>query len=208
MATRVAAQASPATAARPYFRPGNPVTRGQLAKIVSQAAGFTDPVSGQTFEDVPIDSSLYIYVERLASRQVMGGYLCGGPGEPCVGPTNLPYFRPGRGATRGQLTKIVANAAGFTNPAPSTYTFTDVSVGSTFHRYVEALLANRPGVIGGYACGGPGEPCDGESRPYFRPSHGLTRGQTWKNQQQHLLPQLPFAQDGPSKAPTFPTIQP
>jgi hypothetical protein len=164
----------------PYFRPGNLVTRGQLATIVSQAAGFAEPVSGQTFEDVPPDSTSYEYVERLASRAVMGGYLCGGPGEPCVAPGDRPYFRPGNGATRGQLTKIVANAAGFTDPAPNTYTFADVPVGSTFHQFVEALLSNRPGVIGGYACGGPGEPCDGINRPYFRPSNGLTRGQTSK----------------------------
>lgn len=163
----------------PYFRPGGPVTRGQLAKIVSQSAGFTDPPSGQTFEDVPPASSIYTYVERLASRSVMGGYPCGGPNEPC-GPNNLPYFRPAGGATRGQLTKIVSNAAGFTGNPPSTYTFTDVPVGSTFHIYVESLLANRPGVIGGYQCGGPAEPCDSESRPYFRPTNGLTRGQTSK----------------------------
>ena len=36
----------------PYFRPGNNITRGQLAKVVSQSAGFNEPVTGQTFEDV------------------------------------------------------------------------------------------------------------------------------------------------------------
>ncbi|MGA7730310.1 MAG: plastocyanin/azurin family copper-binding protein, partial [Chloroflexia bacterium] len=34
---------------------------------------------------------------------------CGGLGEPCVPPTNRPYFRPGATATRGQLSKIVSN---------------------------------------------------------------------------------------------------
>ena len=164
----------------PYFRPGNPVTRGQLAKIVSKSAGFTDPPVGQTFEDVPVGSTPYTYTQRLASRSVMSGYPCGGPGEPCIAPGNRPYFRPSSGATRGQLTKIVANAAGFTDPPPGTYTFTDVPVGSTFHQYVEALLLNRPGVMGGYPCGAPLEPCDSENRPYFRPSNGLTRGQTSK----------------------------
>jgi hypothetical protein len=163
----------------PYFRPVNPVTRGQLAKIVSQSAGFDDDPVGQTFEDVAPGYTAYVYIERLASRGVMGGYACGGPGEPC-GEDNRPYFRPGSGATRGQLTKIVANAAGFTDPAPATYTFADIPVGSTFHQYVEDLLASRPGVMGGYACGGPTEPCDGQNRPYFRPNNGLTRGQTSK----------------------------
>jgi hypothetical protein len=91
-----------------YFRPGNDVTRGQIAKIVSNAAGFNEPVTGQTFEDVPPGSTFYDFIERLANRGVMQGYPCGGVGEPC-GPGNLPYFRPGANVSRGQTSKIVAN---------------------------------------------------------------------------------------------------
>lgn len=162
------------------FRPDSNVTRGQLAKIVSESAGLSEPVSGQSFEDVAPGSTFYEYIERLASRQVMSGYECGGVGEPC-GPEQRPYFRPNASSTRGQLTKIVANAAGFQDPIPpGAQTFADVAEGSTFHLYVERLLLNRPGVMGGYPCGGQGEPCDGQSRPYFRPSNTLTRGQTAK----------------------------
>ncbi|MEA2576148.1 MAG: hypothetical protein QOH93_3446 [Chloroflexia bacterium] len=97
---------------RAFFRPGNNATRGQLAKIVSNAAGFTENVSGQTFADVPPSmdpSSFYVFVERLASRGVMGGYPCGSrPDELCDG-QNRPYFRPGALVTRGQASKIVAN---------------------------------------------------------------------------------------------------
>ncbi|MEO5952440.1 MAG: S-layer homology domain-containing protein [Chloroflexia bacterium] len=164
----------------PYFRPSNNISRGQLAKVVSLSAGFNEPVTGQTFEDVAPGTTFYDYVERLASRGVMGGYPCGvNPNEPC-GPGNLPYFRPGANATRGQLTKIVSNAAGFTDPDPSTFTFTDVPPGSTFHLYVERLLINRPGVMNGYPCSAPAEPCDDMNRPYFRPSNTLTRGQASK----------------------------
>jgi hypothetical protein len=92
----------------PYFRPGNDVTRGQIAKIVSNSAGFVEPVSGQTFEDVPPDSTFYDFIERLASRGVMSGYPCGGVGEPC-GPNNLSYFRPAASVTRGQTSKIDSN---------------------------------------------------------------------------------------------------
>jgi 5'-nucleotidase/2',3'-cyclic-nucleotide 2'-phosphodiesterase/3'-nucleotidase/5'-nucleotidase len=35
------------------FKPNNNVTRGQLAKIVSNAAGFSDNQSTQMFQDVP-----------------------------------------------------------------------------------------------------------------------------------------------------------
>ncbi|MEO5952929.1 MAG: S-layer homology domain-containing protein, partial [Chloroflexia bacterium] len=164
----------------PYFRPSNNITRGQLAKVVSLSAGFNEPVTGQTFEDVAPGTTFYDFIERLASRGVMGGYPCGiDPNEPC-GPGNLPYFRPGANASRGQLTKIVSNAAGFTDPDPTTFTFTDVPPGSTFHLYVERLLINRPGAMNGYPCSAPAEPCDDMNRPYFRPSNTLTRGQTSK----------------------------
>jgi hypothetical protein len=168
----------------PYFRPNNYVTRGQLAKIVSESADFSEPVPAtqQSFEDVPPASPFWEYVERLYGRGIIGGYQCGiDPNEPCIPPENLPYFRPNNGATRGQLTKIVSEAAGFTDTIPDTqYTFADVMPNSTFWIYVERLLLNRPGVMSGYVCGGPTEPCDSENRPYFRPNNPLTRGQTSK----------------------------
>jgi hypothetical protein len=92
----------------PFFRPDRNATRGQIAKIVSNGAGYTESHTGQTFEDVSTTDTFYLPVERLASRAVMGGYDCNGPGEPC-GTDGLPYFRPGSNATRGQVAKIVAN---------------------------------------------------------------------------------------------------
>jgi hypothetical protein len=93
----------------PYFRPNNNATRGQISKIDSNAAGFSDPPSGQQFEDVGIGSTYYTYTYRLVSRGVMAGYPCGGAGEPCIPPANLPYFLPNKNATRGQTSKIVSN---------------------------------------------------------------------------------------------------
>jgi hypothetical protein len=93
---------------RPYFRPNNQVTRGQLAKIDANTAQYTETPTGQTFEDVPPGSTFYRWVERIASRGIINGYPCGGPGEPCVAPTNRAYFRPDRAVTRGQTAKIVA----------------------------------------------------------------------------------------------------
>jgi hypothetical protein len=94
---------------RPYFRPTNPATRGQIAKIVSNTAGYTETPTGQTFEDVPPGSPFYLFIERIAARGIVSGYPCGGPGEPCVPPANRFYFRPGPPTTRGQLAKIAAN---------------------------------------------------------------------------------------------------
>lgn len=94
---------------RPYFRPGNDVTRGQIAKILSNASQFNEPPTGQTFEDVPPTDTFYAYIERLASRDIIAGYACGEPGEPC-GTGNRPYFRPGANASRGQISKIIYGA--------------------------------------------------------------------------------------------------
>jgi hypothetical protein len=159
------------------FRPNNPVTRGQLAKIVSNSAGFNEPVTGQTFEDVPPSDTFYVWIERLTSRGVMSGYACGGPSEPCVPPGNRPYFRPGANASRGQVSKIIANAANITDPV-SGQVYADVPPSHTF--YTEIMRLTGRGVMSGYPCGGPGEPCDPQSRPYFRPGNAVTRAQTSK----------------------------
>jgi N-acetylneuraminic acid mutarotase len=160
------------------FRPNNNVTRGQLSKIVSNSAGFSDPAT-QMFEDVPPGSTFFDYIGRLAARGYINGYPCGGPGEPCVPPGNLPYFRPNANATRGQISKIVSNAAGFIEPV-SGQTFEDVPPGSTFYDFIERLASRN--VMQGYPCGSvPGEPCvPPGNRPYFRPSNNATRGQTSK----------------------------
>jgi hypothetical protein len=160
------------------FKPNNNVTRGQLSKIVSNSAGFSDPAT-QMFEDVPPGSTFFDYIGRLASRGYINGYPCGGPGEPCNPPGNLPYFRPNANATRGQISKIVSNAAGFNEPVTG-QTFQDVPPGSTFYDFIERLAGR--GVMSGYPCGSvPTEPCvPPENRPYFRPNNNATRGQTSK----------------------------
>jgi hypothetical protein len=95
-----------------YYRPTNNVTRGQVSKIVSESAGFSDPVPStqQSFEDVAPAGTFWVWIERLSTRGIIGGYPCGGPFEPCVAPTNRPYFRPNNNATRGQMSKIAASA--------------------------------------------------------------------------------------------------
>jgi N-acetylmuramoyl-L-alanine amidase len=87
-----------------YFRPGANLTRGQLAKITTSVAGYSETLSGQSFSDVPPASPFYQYIGRAKLHNVISGYACGGPGEPCPG----SYFRPGNNVTRGQTAKIVA----------------------------------------------------------------------------------------------------
>jgi hypothetical protein len=154
------------------FRPYNTTTRGQLSKIVTLGFGtpiYTPPTP--TFNDVPITDPFYQYIETAYHSLLVSGYTCGGAGEPCPG----LYFRPGNNVTRGQLSKIVVVAERWPLLDPSTATFQDVPVGSTFFRYVETAYSHS--IISGYSCGGPGEPCPGL---YFRPGNSATRGQISK----------------------------
>jgi hypothetical protein len=162
-----------------YFRPDADVTRGQLLKMVVNSAGWPllNPAT-PTFADVGPDNAFYTFIETGVSHGIISGYDCGGPGEPCLPPENRRYFRPAAGITRGQLSKVIALARGYTLPNPSTPTFVDVPAGSPFYGYVEAVAANH--IVSGYDCGSPGEPCDGARRPYFRPSNTATRGQVSK----------------------------
>jgi hypothetical protein len=171
---------------RPYFRTNNTATRGQFTKILSVALGWNEPVSGQTFEDVPPTQTFYQYVQRAAARGVIGGYPCGqNPFEPCVPTGNRPYFRPNNNITRAQIGKVVVLARGWITgtptPVPTTapYTFQDVPTTNTFYSYVEQAFSH--GVISGYPCGGPNEPCVApDNRRYFRPNANATRGQLSK----------------------------
>jgi hypothetical protein len=160
------------------FRPNNPISRGQLAKMVSNSAGWNDPPTGQLFQDVPPGSTFYTYTQRIASRGFISGYPCGSSHEPCVPPNNLPYYRPNNNATRGQIAKIISNAMGW-NENHTDQSFQDVPVGSTFYQFVQRMSSRS--IIGGYPCGSTGEPCvPPNNLPYYRPNNNATRGQVSK----------------------------
>jgi hypothetical protein len=77
------------------------------------------------------------------------------------------------------VAKIDASAAGYNDPLPSgQQTFADVPPTHPFWAWIELVALH--GVISGYTCGGPGEPCDGQNRPYYRAYAPATRGQTAK----------------------------
>jgi hypothetical protein len=164
------------------FRPYNNTTRSQMVKIV--VLGFNVPIStptptgAHTFADVLPDNTFFSFVETAASHNIVSGYTCGGPGEPCD-PNNRPYFRPFANVTRGQLSKIDVVAAGWplVNP-PAPGTFEDVPPSNVFYTYIETAVCH--GIISGYECGGAGEPCDPTNRPYFRWYNDAIRGQIAK----------------------------
>jgi streptogramin lyase len=121
-----------------------------------------------SFSDVHAADYFYTPVLYLACRGVVSGY---GDGT----------FRPYNTTPRAQMVKIVV--LGFGVPGPSVtpvggYTFADVPPANPFFAVIEAAGAHQ--IVGGYTCGGPGELCDAQHRPYFRPNASVTRGQLAK----------------------------
>lgn len=125
------------------------------------------------FVDVCATDYFYNAVKSLNQAGVLSGYSAN---PPCV--AGSPCFRPYDNMTRAQSVKVVALGVGWELLNPSTNTFTDVPVGSTFYKYVETAASH--GVISGYVCGGTGEPCDSQKRSYLRPGGKVTRGQFTK----------------------------
>jgi hypothetical protein len=81
----------------------------------------------------------------------------------------------------GTGTSAQAGAAKVASPnvtCPAGQCFTDVPPGNGFFDYVNNLYMD--GIIGGYPCGGTGEPCDADNRPYYRPANLVSRQQMTK----------------------------
>ena len=57
-------------------------------------------------------------------------------------------------------------------PVVCTLQFADVPMTTTFYTSVECLACR--GVVGGYACGSEGEPCNANNDPYYRPNLPVT----------------------------------
>lgn len=104
------------------FRPDVAVTRGQIAKIAVNAAVIADPSNWtledpptNTFQDVPVGSTFFRWIETVASHHVVEGYPCGiTPAGPCIAPDNKPYFLPTDIATRAQIAKVTYLVVNYT----------------------------------------------------------------------------------------------
>lgn len=97
----------------PTTIPSDTLTSVPTTTATSSPTAFptvTPTVCLITFADVPPGNTFYADIQCLACRGIIGGYPCGGAGEPCTPPGNRPYFRPGNNSTRGQTAKIVTQA--------------------------------------------------------------------------------------------------
>jgi hypothetical protein len=86
---------------------------GQAQQVASSAGPAapeaTCPSGGQCFADVTSGNPFYAFINRIYQQDLVSGYPCGGPGEPCD-PSNRPYYRPANNVTRGQMAKFIDNA--------------------------------------------------------------------------------------------------
>src|SRR5207248_750934 len=121
--------------------------------------------------------------------------------QPCGTPTATPPastptrtstpVAPTRTATVAAPSSTAAPPSATRTPAPPTQTQggptattvpsatrTPVPPTSPFWAVIETAAADQ--IVSGYACGGPGEACDSQHRPYFRPYANVTRGQLAK----------------------------
>jgi hypothetical protein len=56
--------------------------------------------------------------------------------------------------------------------------FADVPSGNPFYEFINRIY--QQDLVSGYPCGGAGEPCDAQNRPYYRPGAIVTRQQMAK----------------------------
>ena len=166
------------------FRPYNKTTRAQMVKIV--VARLRRPVATRRRTPTPSPTCRRptpssAIIEAAAHANIVSGYACGCvPAEPCDA-QNRPYFRPFANVTRGQLSKIVVVAAGWTQINPATQSFQDVFPNTAFYTFVETAYCH--GIISGYNCGGPGEPCGPSGQAVLPP---VQRRDPWPDRQDRL----------------------
>ncbi len=132
------------------FNPSGQSTRAQFAKVVVLGFGLTltTPPHGQDFTDVPPSYFAYTFIET----GFIGGILNGFDPATCQSAGAVPpCYLPNRAITRGQITKLVVNAAHYILVTPGTQTFSDVPPSNVF--YIAIETAHAHGVINGYPDG-------------------------------------------------------
>jgi len=131
------------------YRPGEPVTRDQMAVYIARALAGGDAnvppgPATPTFTDVPTDYWAYKHVEYAHAQNVVGGYWDG-------------TYRPEEIVNRAQMAVFVARGRVAPNgdaaipPGPETPTFPDVPIDHWAYKWVEYCYAQ--GVVGGYPDG-------------------------------------------------------
>jgi len=154
----------------PYLPPPRTtISRGAVLATLLQrfALPSYQPVGAATFSDVPPADPRFAVAETAHHAGIISGYACGGLNEPCDA-ARRPALRLDNAVNRRQFAQLLVTAAGWPLRSPVTPTFTDLPAGTVFYPAIETAVYH--GALHGYPCGAPGEPCDDQRRPYFRPS--------------------------------------
>ena len=134
-----------------HFSPHGTSTRGQFAKVVTLAFGLASYTPAvPDFSDVPSSYFAYAFIESGFHAGILSGFDANSCAAHRVA---YPCYLPNIPITRGQLTKLVVNAAHYPlfTPAGGGQTFTDVPPRNVFYPSIET--AHNKGVIGGYPGG-------------------------------------------------------
>lgn len=152
-----------------------PTNGTQITLTPPPTGGVSCNGNNHTFTDVATGSTYEHAISCISCRGLVSGYSSSPPCDTLQG--GAPCFLPGNNVTRGQLSKFVANAAGWQDSIPtSTQSFRDVPYSSPFYLFIEKAIAH--GVISGYSSS---PPCDTtQGAPCFLPNNSVTRGQAMK----------------------------
>lgn len=150
------------------FKAEEPLSRGQLAKIIRIAFQVPENNAGEDFPDVDKNNTFYNDIKSLKNANIINGNSEG-------------LYQPGGQVTRGALMKFIVNAAKYKNKnVPSSNydlakAFPDVPTNHTFYSFTKDIysLSQNIGdkdlrIISGYS--------DGK----FYPDNNVTRGQAAK----------------------------
>jgi hypothetical protein len=133
--------ASPGRASAPQTSQSSPGNTGDISSQDQPDA--TCPPDGQCFADVPSTNAFYTFVNRIFQQDLVTGYACGSPGEPCD-PYSRPYYRPVNNVTRQQMAKFIDNARRLPEIHIDTAT-------QTFPLYARTTVANNGTAVYGWA---------------------------------------------------------
>ncbi len=144
-----------------------------------ELAGASGPTDAWPTRYSDSTSPFEPFVEALSSSGTIEGCdrVSTGSFRPlsCFDPADRFSFGTNTSAKRGTVAAWAVRGANLAFDASGPAHFNDVPPNHPYYREIETAF--RHGVLSGYSCGGPGEPCPGA---YFRPNNDVTRAQTAK----------------------------
>jgi outer membrane protein assembly factor BamB len=143
------------------FKPENPVTRAEFAKMALLSLGLKEEQpENPTFPDVPKDHWAYSYVEGAVKAGLIKGYPDG-------------TFKPDGQVTKAEEMTVIVRGKKWETGTPSEFHFSDCQADTWFAAYVESALAQ--GIV---KIPDPNIVRTENDAPKFDPNAPATRAQT------------------------------